>query len=123
MKVLIIDDEKPILDMYREKLTSEGINVVTVSNGEDGLKKAESEKPDIILLDVLMPKVNGLDTLKALKNNEATKHIPVYILTNLPEESASKAHSLGGAGYPFKAETEPSKLVKFLKDLEDTTGK
>lgn len=117
MKILIIDDEKALLTMYEDKMKTEGFEVVTAADGEEGLQKAIDTKPDVILLDIIMPKVNGLDVLKNFKSNEATKHVPVYLLTNIPEVSAEKGKELGAAGYLFKAETEPGKLVEFLKGL------
>ncbi len=117
MKVLIIDDEKALLTMYQDKMKTEGFEVVTAVDGEEGLDKAITTKPDVILLDIIMPKLNGLDVLKQFKASDETKDIPVYLLTNIPEVSAKKGEELGAAGYLFKAETEPSKLVDFLKGL------
>ena len=118
MKILIIDDEPPILEMYKEKLTQEKHEVVTAAEGEAGLKKAKEAKPDIILLDLIMPIVNGLDILKQLKEDSSTKDVPVYLLTNIPEDSgATKGKQLGAAGYLFKAETEPAKLADFIAKL------
>ncbi len=118
MKVLVIDDEKALLTLYEDKLKSEGFEVVTAPDGEEGLQVAIKAQPDVILLDIIMPKMNGLDVLKRFKSTPETKHIPVYILSNIPEETIQKAQHFGSAGYFFKVETEPSKLVKLLKDIE-----
>ena len=85
MKVLVIDDEKSILKMYSEYLTSQGFEVVTAGNGEEGIKIAKEQKPDVLLLDIIMPKFNGLDVLKSLKSDPDIKNTPIYLLTNLPE--------------------------------------
>lgn len=115
-KILIVDDEEPILNMYGEALQSH--EVVFAKNGEEGLKSAATEQPDIILLDIIMPKFNGLDVLDQLKNNQDTSSIPVIILTNLPKEaSADKARELGAVGYFVKAEFEPEKLARAVNDL------
>lgn len=119
MKILIVDDESSIIDMYKEKLTYDGFEVITATDGEDGLKEAQANKPDIILLDIIMPKMNGFDALKALKADSKTSDIPVYLLTNIPEDSsAAKGKELGSEGYLFKAETEPGQLSKIMKSFE-----
>lgn len=115
-KILIIDDEQPILTMYGDALT--GHDVTTASNGEEGLEKAEKEEPDIILLDIIMPKMNGLDVLEKLKANKTTADIPVIMLTNLPEEASSdKAKASGASEYFVKAEFEPEKLAAHVNEL------
>lgn len=118
MKVLIVDDEKGILKMYQERLSMEGMEVITASNGEEGISIAKSQKPNIILLDIIMPKFNGLDVLKKLKSEPETKDIPVFLLTNLPAEcSGDKAKELGAAGYLVKAEYEPKMLVNVINGV------
>ena len=115
-KILIIDDEEPILNMYGEALSNH--EVVYASNGEEGLEKARKEEPSLILLDIIMPKFNGLDVLDQLKNDKDTYQIPVMILSNLPKEaSADKARDLGAAGYFVKAEFEPEKLASTVNGL------
>jgi len=118
MKVLIVDDESGILKMYSEYLSTQGFEVLTASNGEEGIKTAKEKKPDVILLDIIMPKLNGLDVLKNLKQDPDLKNIPVYLLTNLPEEcSGDKAKELGANGYLVKAESEPKVIADVIKDL------
>ena len=115
-KILIVDDEEPILTMYGAALTSH--EVLTASNGEDAIKMIEKESPDLVLLDIIMPKSNGLDVLEKLKNGKETSQIPVIMLTNLPEEaSADKARSLGAKDYFVKAEFEPEKLAEKVEEL------
>lgn len=115
-KVLIIDDEEAVLKMYKEKLDSEGFETLTALDGKAGIKIIKDKKPDLVLLDIIMPKYNGFDVLKDIKADEETKNIPVYLLTNLPEEcSNGKAKELGAAGYFVKAQYEPGVLVETLK--------
>lgn len=115
-KILIIDDEEPILNMYGEALS--GHDVTFAKNGEEGFKKAIETQPDVILLDIIMPKFNGLDVLNQLKNEKETYSIPILMLTNLPKEaSADKARELGAAGYFVKAEFEPDKLARTVNEL------
>jgi CheY-like chemotaxis protein len=113
-KILIVDDEEAILKMYSTTLNISGkFQIITAKNGEDALSLAEKESPDLIYLDIIMPKLNGLDVLKQLKENKETKHIPVIILTNLPEDaSADKATSLGANDYFVKVENEPEELLQ-----------
>lgn len=120
-KILIIDDEEPILKMYSDALSNH--EILTSKDGDEGIKIAEENDPDLILLDIILPKVNGLDVLSRLKDSPDTSSIPILILTNLPEESsADKAKSLGADGYYVKAEFEPEKLAeevnKLLKEKE-----
>src|SRR3990172_11893210 len=120
MQVLIIDDEDDVLNMYRERLTADGFEVTTENNGKKGLDAAFASPPDVILLDIIMPKFNGLDVLQMLKARSETKDIPVYLLTNLPEEaSGEKAKQLGAAGYLVKANNEPSTVATLLKGLQN----
>lgn len=121
MKVLIIDDEQAILKMYASPFETAGDEVITALEGETGFKFAEEQTPDVILLDIIMPRINGLDVLKKLKENSATKNIPVILLTNLPEEtSIEKTKELGAAGYLVKAQTEPNKVVEIVKNTLKT---
>lgn len=115
-KVLIIDDEAEILKMYKDAFTANNFEVETAQNGESGVQKLTDYRPDVILLDILMPRVNGLDVLEIIKKDSEIKNIPVYFLTNLPEESAGeKANKLGAAGYLVKAFNEPNKVVELIK--------
>lgn len=118
MKILIIDDEKILLDLYRDVLVENGFEVVTTTRGQEGIELARSERPDIILLDILMPEVNGFDVAKELKTNPATRDIPIYLLTNLPEDSSEqRVKELGIAGYMMKANTEPTKLAEAIRKI------
>ena len=115
-KILIIDDEQPILNMYSVALAEYG--VFTAVNGYEGIEIAQKEQPDLIYLDIIMPKTNGLDVLKKLKSNDNTKEIPVILLTNLPEEaSKDKAMALGAHDYFVKVEFEPERLLDETKKI------
>lgn len=118
MKILIIDDEQGVLKMYSEILRAAGIETLTAPSGQEGMKIAREQQPAIIFLDIIMPRYNGLDVLKDLKNEANLKNTPVYLLTNLPKESSeSKAKELGAAGYFVKAEIEPQVLVQKVKEI------
>lgn len=124
MKILIVDDEKLLLDLYHDILVENGFEVIMTTNSKEGIELAKKEMPDIILLDILMPEMNGFDVAKILKSDDAMKNIPIYLLTNLPEESSSeKAKELGVSGYMMKAMTEPSKLAEEMKNIQNQLKK
>ena len=116
MKVLIIDDEKSIVKMYEEYLKTADIDVVSAFDGQTGIDLAKAHQPDVILLDIIMPKLNGLDVLSKMKADPDIKNIPVFLLTNLPAEcSGDKAKELGAAGYLVKAQYEPKMILDIVK--------
>ena len=115
-KILIIDDEEAILKIYREALGKH--QVLTANNGKEGYEMAEKESPDLVLLDIIMPEINGLDVLSKLKDNKNTSTIPIVVLTNLPKEaSKEKATQLGAADYLVKAENDPDKVAEKVKEM------
>lgn len=102
--ILIIEDESALQKTLGEVLSQQGYKVLPALNGEVGLKLAQSEKPDLILLDLILPKIHGFDVLKKIKDNPETKEIPVIVLTNLESiEDIKKAIELGATTYLVKA--------------------
>ncbi len=81
MKILVVDDDQNIRRLLSFNLTAANHEVIIAVNGKDGLQKAVSHKPDLILLDIMMPEMNGYDTCKMLKKTEETKNIPVFMLS------------------------------------------
>ena len=103
-KILIIEDESALQKTLGEILSQEGYEVLSALNGEIGLKLAQSKKPDLILLDLILPKIHGFDVLKKIKDNPETREIPVIVLTNLESiEDIKKAMELGATTYLVKA--------------------
>ena len=86
-KILVVDDEEDILELLRFNLTKEGFAVVCAASGEEALKVARAEKPDLILLDLLLPGIDGLEVARRLKNDASTKEIPVIMVTAKGEEA------------------------------------
>lgn len=118
VKVLITEDDPLMSRMYQKIFTFEGYEVIMAGNGEEGLEKAKLEKPTIILLDVMMPKMNGLQMLEKLKLDPASKSIPVIMLTNLAgEKDAETAMSKGAVKYIVKSEYEPKQVVDMVKEI------
>jgi len=119
-KILIIEDDSTISNMYKTGLTNYGYEVTLAQDGEEGLKLVKTEKPDVILLDVIMPKLDGFAVLTQLQANVATKKIPVLMLTNLGQvEDKRRGKKLGAVDYVVKADFTPmqvsEKIKKFLK--------
>lgn len=116
IKLLIIEDDTFLLNMYTTKFELENYIVLTASDGEEGLEKAKTDTPDIILLDILMPKMNGFEVLENLKIDDATKSIPVILLTNLNQkDEVERGLALGADDYLIKAHFMPSEIVSKIR--------
>lgn len=115
--ILIVDDDPLIARMYERKLIQEGFHVVLARDGEEGLKAAEDAAPDLILLDVLMPKLNGWEVLKALKKNEKTEKIPVIVLTSLGDRlgDIEKFKEAGAKEYLVKSDVDLREFVETVR--------
>lgn len=114
-KIAIIEDEQPILDMYKLKFEAEKYDVVTAKNGREGLEVIEKSKPDIILLDLMMPEITGGEMLKELRATDWGKNIPVILMTNVGEYEAPKdLEALGIKQYIMKARFTPSQVVEVV---------
>lgn len=117
-KVLIIEDDQLIQRMYEKIFTFEKFEVELASNGEEGLDKARSVSPTIILLDVMMPKMNGIEVLEKLKQDPATRAIPVIMLSNLAgENDVETALSKGAVKYIIKSEYEPKQIADMVQEI------
>ena len=119
-KVLLVEDDKTISSMYKIKIEIGGFEVLIADNGADGLKLAKEQKPDIIMLDVILPQLDGFSVLEELKKGALTKNIPVVMLTNLgTEEDKEKGGKLGAVDYLVKANLTPAqveeKIEQYLK--------
>ena len=118
VKVLIIEDEPLIIKLYKQALDQSQFEVLSALNGDEGVELAKSQKPNLILLDVMMPEPNGMQVLENLKADEATKQIPVVMFTNLSGKfDVSFAKSKGALDYWVKNEIEPSKLGEKIKAM------
>lgn len=118
-KILIVDDDSLMTKMYQGKFNDDGFNVAIAYNGQEGLEKVLAFKPDLILLDIMMPVLNGLEMLKKLKENNTTKNIPVILLTNVggSEEDVDKGLNMGAVAYMVKAHFDPKDVVKKVKEI------
>jgi len=111
-KILLIEDEEMLANMYETKFKNAGYEINKALDGESGLKLAIEDKPDIILLDIIMPKLDGFSVLRSLKEDNKTKDIPVLLLTNLgQDEDVKKGKAMGAIGYLVKANMTPAEVV------------
>lgn len=115
--ILLVEDEPTLQKTLSLALTQEGYEVKSALDGELGLRLAREAKPDIILLDLILPKMDGFEVLDELKKNDETKDIPVIVLTNLEStQDIEKALSLGASNYLVKANYDLKDVVEKVKD-------
>ena len=118
-KILLAEDDAAIAEMYKLKFEDEGFSVVHAPDGEDALVKAKKEKPDLILLDVVMPKKEGTEVIVDLKADPATKNIPVIFLTNLGGriEDTQAAQGLGAEDLIVKSTVTPKDVIAKVREV------
>lgn len=116
-KILVIDDDPSILQALHDGLTDEGFFVLLAQNGEEGLKVAVRERPSLILLDILMPKMNGLEMLKKLRESEWGKSTEIIMLTNLlDKEKIADAMEFGAYDYIIKTDWPIKNIVSKIRE-------
>ncbi|MBC7073795.1 response regulator [Candidatus Parcubacteria bacterium] len=117
-KILFIEDERNLQKSFSEFFQSKGFQFFSAFNGEEGLELAKKEKPDLILLDIILPKKDGVSVLKEIKTDPDLKDIPVIILTNLEDiEKVSETMSLGAKAYLVKLENSLFDIWEKVKGL------
>jgi CheY-like chemotaxis protein len=117
-KILIVEDDPLMSRLYQKIFTFEKYDVDVAKDGEEGLSKARLGNPTLILLDIMMPKMNGLEVLDKLKEEESTKKIPVICLTNLAgPQDAEAALTKGAVKYIVKSEYEPKEIAQMVKEI------
>lgn len=117
-KILIIEDDKFLRLLITRKLNKEGFSVIEAVDGEEGIKKAREEKPDLVLLDLILPSVDGFEVLSRIRKDETTKAIPVIILSNLGQkEDIEKGLKRGASDYLIKAHFTPIEIVEKVKRI------
>ncbi|MDO8668879.1 MAG: response regulator [Candidatus Buchananbacteria bacterium] len=123
IKVLLVEDDSMIVQMYKTRMESEGWEVFSTDRGSEAFKIAETEKPSIILLDVILPEMDGFAILKELKDSPATKSMPVLMLTNLGQESdQNKGKEMGVNGYFIKSQHTPADIITKIENLVSGPG-
>ena len=117
-KVLIIEDDVPLIDLYDKKFTAKGYEVIRAVDGVKGVEAAEESLPDAIVLDLMLPVMNGFEVLKKLKKNDKTRRIPIVILSNYGETPNITEGLLSGAAeYLIKVEHTPEEVVDVVDDI------
>ncbi len=112
-KILFVDDDQHIVQLYTAVFTRAGFNFSIATNGLEAIEKAAAEKPDLLLLDIMLPDLNGLEVLKKLKQNPQTSDITVWMLTNLPEQlNQETAQSYGASDYLVKSAYTPKQVLE-----------
>lgn len=117
-KILIVEDDKALFHALNDKLTSEGFEIIQAQNGEEGLVRALSEHPDLILLDIIMPHMDGITMLKKLREDTWGKNVHVVMLTNINDTNKiSQTLELGSFEYLIKSDISLSEIVQKVKNL------
>jgi len=110
--ILLVEDDAFVSDIYQTKISSEGFDMMVAENGLEAIKRLEEKIPDLILLDIIMPYMDGIDTLKKIKAEEKWKKIPIILLTNLSEKDKIKeALGIGATDYLIKSHFTPSEVI------------
>lgn len=122
--LVVIEDDKYLADIYATKLKLEGFNVGIANDGESGVKMVKKLIPDLILLDIMMPVMDGFSVLRAIKTDDKTKDITVIMLTNLNSpEDVKKGLELGAADYMVKAHFVPADIVTKVRNILNISSK
>jgi len=115
-KILIVEDDPMISSIYKTKFEADGFAAVVAGNGAEGLDIARKEQPDIIMLDVILPQIDGFSVLEELKKDKLTKDIPVIMLTNLgTDEDKAKGEKMGAVDYFVKISLTPAQISEKIK--------
>jgi len=116
LNILLVEDEEMLSSMYKTKFEKEGFKITVASDGEAGLEQAKNGSFNIILLDIILPKLDGFAVLKGIRAMDKYKTIPVFMLTNLgQEEDMEKGKKLGATDYLIKANFTPSQVLKKIQ--------
>lgn len=116
--ILLVEDDVFVSDIYQTKISSEGYEVVLAENGLEAIKKLEKFIPNLILLDIVMPYMDGMETLRKIKSEEKWKKIPIILLTNLSDkEKIEEAMGVGADDFLIKSHFTPSEVISKVKML------
>jgi DNA-binding response OmpR family regulator len=117
-KILIVEDDKFVRELIFQRLTEEKFEVVAAKDGEEGVEKTVSEKPDLVLLDLILPGIDGFEVLSRMRKNPLTQKISVIILSNLGEKiDVDRGVKLGANDYLIKAHFTPKEIVEKVRSI------
>jgi DNA-binding response OmpR family regulator len=115
-KILFVEDDPLIVKIYTTRLQADGYQVFSADNGEAGLKIAEEQLPNLVVLDIMMPRMDGFGVLAKLRANESLKSVPVLVYSNLAqEEEIARAKQMGATEFIIKANLSPTEMVAKIK--------
>jgi len=116
-RILIIEDDRFLRELIGRKLSDEGFVIIEAVDGEQGIKKVKEKKPDLVLLDLILPSIDGFEVLSQIKKEESLKSIPIIILSNLGQkEEVEKGLKLGAVDYLIKAHFTPGEIIEKIKN-------
>jgi len=117
-KILLVEDDPFLIDIYSTKLKETGFAVVIANDGEEALEKIVQEKPDLVLLDIVLPRVDGWETLSRIKKDSRFSDLKIIVLSNLGQaQEVKKGLELGAAGYLIKSHYAPSEIIEEIKKI------
>jgi len=118
LQILLVEDDAFLANIYKTKFEMEGFKVTVAENGELGLKEANKKRPDLVLLDILLPKMDGFTVIEHLKEDKVLRDVPVIMLTNLGQkDDVEKGLELGADEYLIKAHFKPSETVDKVREV------
>jgi two-component system, OmpR family, alkaline phosphatase synthesis response regulator PhoP len=117
-KILLVEDDMMLVDMYTLKLAEAGYEVIQATNGAQGYEEAKKNKPDLILLDIILPQMDGFMVMEKIKKDKIIKKIPVFFLTNLKQdEDVEKGNKLGAIDYLVKSTLTPTQILERINEF------
>ena len=117
-KLLLVEDDTTLSKMYQRKFEADGFSVATAYDGLEGLKKMAEEKPDLVILDIMLPRLDGVSVFKKMRSTPETFKTPVLLLTNLDQEdTVFECFKLGAVDYLLKSTVTPDQVVKKIENL------
>lgn len=115
-KILLVEDEEIIIDLLQRKLTQEGYEVFLAKDGEEGLKKMKETKPNLVLLDIIMPKMGGFEVMEEMQKDKELKKIPIVVISNSGQPvELDRAQKLGAKDWLIKTEFDPKEVIEKVK--------
>ncbi|HCS78279.1 TPA: response regulator [Patescibacteria group bacterium] len=116
-KILFIEDDPLLVKIYSTRLSVDGYEVISAENGEDGLQIAETQAPDLIVLDIMMPRLDGFSVLEKLRQSEKTRNTPILVYSNLgQEDEIVRAKKMGATDFVIKANLSPTEMINKIKE-------
>ena len=117
-KILVVEDDKFLRELIAQKLIKEGYDIAEAVDGEKGIKAVEDEKPDLVLLDLILPGIDGFDVLSKMKEDPKMAQVPVIILSNLGQkDDIERGLKIGAADYLIKAHFTPGEIIEKVKTI------